>query len=194
MRIRALTCGLLQHSKIWTQNPSKATSWGLNSPSRHQYNVSKCNNLHGSSCAVPLCSFLPLGGLVHVGCDDSCDILQSSDSVVVIAIRSPKHRTHQCDSAESAGGFVKRSRPIVLELASTSPMRGDVKERFSLRPLREEMDVAICIQPGLRCGEALYSRRASHRPRQSTVSVRRFHNSMVRRLRSRSYASNPGWL
>src|SRR6516165_6159769 len=91
MRIRALTCGLLQHSKIWTQNPSKATSWGLNSPSRHQYNVSKCNNLHGSSCAVPLCSFLPLGGLVHVGCDDSCDILQSSDSVVVIAIRSPKH-------------------------------------------------------------------------------------------------------
>jgi hypothetical protein len=59
-----------------------------------------------------------------------------------------------------------------------SPMRGDVKERFSLRPLREEMDAAICIQPNLRSGEALCSRRASHRPRQSTVSVRRFHDSM----------------
>jgi hypothetical protein len=32
MRIRALTCGVLQHSKIWTQNPSKATSWGSTPP------------------------------------------------------------------------------------------------------------------------------------------------------------------
>ena len=71
-------------------------------------------------------------------------------------------------------------------------MRGDVKERFSLRPLREEMDVANGIQPDLRYGEALCSRRGSHRPRQSTVSARRFHNSMVRRLRSGSYASKPG--
>jgi hypothetical protein len=39
---------------------------------------------------------------------------------------------------------------VALHL-SMSPMRGDVKERFSLRPLREEMDLAIGIQPYLRC-------------------------------------------
>jgi hypothetical protein len=38
-----------------------------------------------------------------------------------------------------------------------STMRGDVKERISLRPLREGMDVVICIQPDLSSGEALYS-------------------------------------
>jgi len=38
MRIRALTCSLLQHSKIWTQNPSIARSWGFAPPSRHQQN------------------------------------------------------------------------------------------------------------------------------------------------------------
>ncbi len=36
--------------------------------------------------------------------------------------------------------------------SSLSPMRGDVKEKYSLRPLREEMDVAIGIQPNLRSG------------------------------------------
>ena len=38
---------------------------------------------------------------------------------------------------------------LVQVLSSMSPMRGDVKERFSPRPLREEMDVAIGIQPDL---------------------------------------------
>src|SRR5258708_39699615 len=76
--------------------------------------------------------------------------------------------------------------------SSMSPMRGDVKERFSLRPLREEMDVAIGIQPDLRSGEALCSRRVSDRARQSTVSVRWFHDSMARRLQFGSYASKPG--
>jgi len=75
---------------------------------------------------------------------------------------------------------------------STSPMRGDVKEKYSLRPLREEKDVATDIQPDPISGEALCSRRVSDRARQSTVSARRFHNSMVRRLRSGSYASKPG--
>jgi len=37
----------------------------------------------------------------------------------------------------------------MTESVSVSPMRGDVKERFSPRPLREEMDVAIGIQPDL---------------------------------------------
>jgi hypothetical protein len=43
--------------------------------------------------------------------------------------------------------------------------------------------MAICIQPDLRPGEALCSRRASDRPRHSVVSAHRFHDSMVRRLR-----------
>ena len=29
MRIRALTCGLLQHSKIWTQNPPALAAVGV---------------------------------------------------------------------------------------------------------------------------------------------------------------------
>src|ERR1700739_4824951 len=86
----------------------------------------------------------------------------------------------------------RRCRRVIPDPSSLSPMRGDVKERISLRPLQEEMDVAICIQPDLRSGEALCSRHASHRPRQSTISIRRFHSSMVRRLRSGSYASKPG--
>src|SRR6266567_8972713 len=92
MRIRALTCGLLQHSKIWTQNPSKATSWGFNSPSRHQPKCSKSNKLHCFVSVIPLCSFFALGGLVHVGCGDSRDILLSSDSVIVTAIRATTDR------------------------------------------------------------------------------------------------------
>jgi hypothetical protein len=36
MRIRALTCSLLQQSRFWIQNPSEATPWGFDSPSRHQ--------------------------------------------------------------------------------------------------------------------------------------------------------------
>ena len=79
MRIRALTCGVLQHSKIWTQNPPSSLSWGFDSPSRHQSNVSKFNKLRCFISVISLCSFLALGGLMHVGCGDSCDILQSSD-------------------------------------------------------------------------------------------------------------------
>src|SRR5271165_5784605 len=37
MRIRALTCSVLQSSRDWTQNPSEATPWGFNSPSRHHF-------------------------------------------------------------------------------------------------------------------------------------------------------------
>ena len=48
-------------------------------------------------------------------------------------------------------------------------MRGDVKEIVFLRPLREEMDVVIGIQPDLRWGETFYSRHASDRPRHSVV-------------------------
>jgi hypothetical protein len=33
-------------------------------------------------------------------------------------------------------------------------MRADVKEKFFPLPLRREMDVAICIQPDVRSGEA----------------------------------------
>jgi hypothetical protein len=36
MRTRALTCGLLQHSGFWTQNPPIARSWGFDPPSRHR--------------------------------------------------------------------------------------------------------------------------------------------------------------
>jgi len=105
---------------------------------------------------------------------------------------------------ESSGGHLTKGNFMYAKASSSSstdpkagwmsPMRGDVKEKYSLLPLREEMDVAIGIQPNLRSGEALCSRRASHRPRQSTVSARRFHNLMVRRLRFGSYASKPGWL
>src|SRR6266702_751256 len=43
-----------------------------------------------------------------------------------------------------------------------SPMRGDVKEKIFLRPLREEMDVAIGIQPNLRSGEAAQKHQTIH--------------------------------
>src|SRR5215469_2581942 len=66
MRIRALTCGLLQHSKIWTQNPPSSLSWGFDSPSRHQYKACKFNELRCYISAIPLRPFLALGGLVHV--------------------------------------------------------------------------------------------------------------------------------
>jgi hypothetical protein len=53
MRIRALMCSLLQDSKIWTQNPSKATSWGFNSPSRHQsHNLFHTRHLEGPISCV----------------------------------------------------------------------------------------------------------------------------------------------
>jgi len=106
----------------------------------------------------------------------------------------PNHSSTSWLRLRGSNGKLATSRHLVPDPESVSPMRGDVKERFSLRPLRETMDVVICIQPDLRSGEALYSRRASHRPRQSTVFARCFHNLMVRRLRSGSYASNPGWL
>jgi hypothetical protein len=38
----------------------------------------KKNNLRCSISVISLRSFLALGGLVHVGCGESCDILQSS--------------------------------------------------------------------------------------------------------------------
>ena len=38
MRIRALTCGLLQHSEIWTQNPPPSLAYEFDSRSRHHYN------------------------------------------------------------------------------------------------------------------------------------------------------------
>lgn len=38
MRIRALTCGLLQFSKIWTQNPPPSLAYEFDSRSRHHYN------------------------------------------------------------------------------------------------------------------------------------------------------------
>ena len=38
MRIRALTCGVLQHSKIWTQNPPPSLAYEFDSRSRHHYN------------------------------------------------------------------------------------------------------------------------------------------------------------
>jgi hypothetical protein len=67
MRIRALTCVLLQHSKIWTQNPSKATSWGFNSPSRHQSKVRKYNKLRCFISVIPPCSFPALEGWCMLG-------------------------------------------------------------------------------------------------------------------------------
>ena len=88
MRIRALTCGLRQHSEIWTQNPPSSLSWGFDSPSRHQSKASKSNKLRCSISAISLCSFPAIRGLVHVGCGNSCDILQSSNSVIATAIRS----------------------------------------------------------------------------------------------------------
>src|SRR5260370_40389534 len=72
-------------------------------------------------------------------------------------------------------------------------MRADVKEIFFPLPFRREMDVAICIQLDLRSGEALGSRRARDRPRQSAVSTRRFHDAMVRRLRFRKLRKQTGW-
>jgi hypothetical protein len=82
MRSHALTCSLLQHTRFWTQNPSKAASWGFNSPSRHQPKVSKCNRLHCFLSAITRRSSLAIGGPVHVVCGDCCDILRSSDSVL----------------------------------------------------------------------------------------------------------------
>lgn len=76
--------------------------------------------------------------------------------------------------------------------SSMRPMRGDVKEKYSPVLSERRMDVAIGIQPDLRSGEALCSRRASYGARQATVSARRFNNLMVRRLRSGSYTSKPG--
>jgi hypothetical protein len=38
MRIRALTCDLLQNSKFWTQNPPTLAVMGVRPPSRHQQN------------------------------------------------------------------------------------------------------------------------------------------------------------
>src|SRR6266567_7607955 len=74
---------------------------------------------------------------------------------------------------------------------SMSPMRADVKEKFFPLSLRREMD---CIQPDLRSGEALGSRRARDRPSQSADSTRRFHDAMVRRLRFRKLRKQTGWL
>jgi hypothetical protein len=38
MRIHASTCGLLQHSEIWTQNPPPSLAYEFDSRSRHHYN------------------------------------------------------------------------------------------------------------------------------------------------------------
>src|SRR6202040_2276281 len=59
-----------------------------------------------------------------------------------------------------------------------SPMRGDVKERFSLRPLREEMDLATGIQPDLRSGEALCSRRPMRGDVKERFSLRPLREEM----------------
>jgi len=74
---------------------------------------------------------------------------------------------------------------------STSPMRGDVKKKISPL-LSERRRMVAFIQPDLRSGEALCSRRASDRPRRSGVSARRFHDSMVRRLRCEATQANRG--
>ena len=77
MRIRALTCGLLQHSKIWTQNPPTLQSWGFNSPSRHESKCSNSNKLHCFVSVIPLARFLPLEGWCMLGVvtpATSCDL------------------------------------------------------------------------------------------------------------------------
>jgi len=38
MPIRALMCGLLQHSQVWTQNPPPSLAYEFDSRSRHHYN------------------------------------------------------------------------------------------------------------------------------------------------------------
>jgi hypothetical protein len=38
MRTRALACGLLQHSRFWTQNPPPSLAYEFDSRSRHHYN------------------------------------------------------------------------------------------------------------------------------------------------------------
>lgn len=130
------------------------------------------------------------------------DNLALRQQFTVLAHHHPQLQLSQTDITQQCRGRETSAEPDYRYLRSKSrklvwmsPMRGDVKERISPRPLREVMDVVICIQPDLmRSGEALCSRHASHRPRQSTESMRRFHNLMVRRLRSGGYASNPGWL
>jgi hypothetical protein len=95
----------------------------------------------------------------------------------------------------SGGPYIPDRRQSSWNLGasrSMSPMRGDVKEFFFVRPLGEEMGVPICIQPDPRSGEALCSRHASDRPRHSAVSARRFHDSMVRRLRCEATQANRG--
>jgi hypothetical protein len=75
--IRALTCGLLQHSKIWTQNPPSSLSWGFDSPSRHQSKVSKYNKLRCLCSSFHFAPFLALEGRCMLGVDTpatSCDL------------------------------------------------------------------------------------------------------------------------
>jgi hypothetical protein len=67
MRIRALTCGLLQHSQVWTQNPPSSFSWGFDSPSRHQSKVSKSNKLALVIPPFHFAPFLPLEGWCMLG-------------------------------------------------------------------------------------------------------------------------------
>jgi hypothetical protein len=53
MRIHALTCGLLQDSGIWTQNPPIARSWGFDPPSRHQISSFRMCSLRSAVFFVP---------------------------------------------------------------------------------------------------------------------------------------------
>ena len=77
MRIRALTCGLLQHSEVWTQNPPSSLSWGFDSPSRHQPKVSKYNKLRHLYPSSHFAPFLPMEGWCMLGVvtpATSCDL------------------------------------------------------------------------------------------------------------------------
>jgi hypothetical protein len=75
-----------------------------------------------------------------------------------------------------------------------SPIRGDVKKKFSPFPLREETDGGLHpaeSQFWRGCGLAAYSGQTG----QLAVCTRRFHDAMVvRRLRFWKLRKQTGWL
>src|SRR5216683_291849 len=77
---------------------------------------------------------------------------------------------------------------------SMSPIRGDVKKKFSPFPLREETDGGLHpaeSQFWRGCGLAAYSGQTG----QLAVCTRRFHDAMVvRRLRFWKLRKQTGWL